>query len=78
MNRPGLQSSLLIGPVLFFFFFLPHWPFHAHHLLRVGVQAEGDGAGAYSVRGLTLSGKKQVLGIYTAESESASFWLTVA
>ncbi|MBC3788254.1 IS256 family transposase [Spirosoma utsteinense] len=31
----------------------------------------------YSVLGLTLSGKKQVLGIYTAESESARFWLTV-
>lgn len=31
----------------------------------------------YSVIGLTLSGKKQVLGIYTAESESARFWLTV-
>lgn len=31
----------------------------------------------YSVIGLTLSGKKQVLGIYTAESESAKFWLTV-
>ena len=31
----------------------------------------------YSVIGLTLSGKKQVLGIYTAESESAKFWLGV-
>jgi transposase-like protein len=31
----------------------------------------------YSVLGLSLSGKKQVLGIYTAESESARFWLTV-
>ena len=31
----------------------------------------------YSVVGLTLSGRKQVLGIYTAESESARFWLTV-
>jgi transposase-like protein len=31
----------------------------------------------YSVIGLTLSGRKQVLGIYTAESESARFWLTV-
>ena len=31
----------------------------------------------YSVIGLTLSGKKQVLGIYAAESESAKFWLTV-
>jgi putative transposase len=31
----------------------------------------------YSVIGLTLSGKKQVLGIYTSESESAKFWLTV-
>lgn len=31
----------------------------------------------YSVIGLTLSGKKQILGIYTAESESARFWLTV-
>ena len=31
----------------------------------------------YSVIGLTLSGKKQVLGIYTAESESARFWLSV-
>jgi len=31
----------------------------------------------YSVIGLTLSGKKQVLGIYTAESESAKFWLSV-
>lgn len=31
----------------------------------------------YSVIGLSLSGKKQVLGIYTAESESAKFWLTV-
>lgn len=31
----------------------------------------------YSVMGLTLSGKKQVLGIYTAESESAKFWLSV-
>ena len=31
----------------------------------------------YSVIGLTLSGKKQVLGIYTAESESAKFWLNV-
>ena len=31
----------------------------------------------YSVIGLTLGGKKQVLGIYTAESESAKFWLGV-
>lgn len=31
----------------------------------------------YSVIGLTLSGKKQVLSIYTAESESARFWLSV-
>ncbi len=31
----------------------------------------------HSVIGLTLSGKKQVLGIYTAESESAKFWLSV-
>ncbi|WP_186742589.1 IS256 family transposase [Spirosoma utsteinense] len=31
----------------------------------------------YSVIGLNLSGKKQVLGIYTAESESAKFWLSV-
>jgi putative transposase len=31
----------------------------------------------YSVIGLSLSGKKQVLGIYTAESESAKFWLSV-
>lgn len=31
----------------------------------------------YSVIGLTLSGKKQVLGIYTADSESAKFWLSV-
>lgn len=31
----------------------------------------------YSVIGLTLAGKKQVLGIYTAESESAKFWLSV-
>ena len=36
----------------------------------------------YSVIGLTLSGKKQVLavrrcGIYTAQSESAKFWLSV-
>ena len=31
----------------------------------------------YSVIGLTLSGRKQVLGMYTAESESAKFWLTV-
>lgn len=31
----------------------------------------------YSLIGLTLSGKKQVLGIYTAESESARFWLSV-
>ena len=31
----------------------------------------------YSVIGLSLAGKKQVLGIYTAESESAKFWLSV-
>ncbi|WP_266362045.1 IS256 family transposase [Tellurirhabdus rosea] len=31
----------------------------------------------YSVIGLNLSGKKQVLGIYTAETESAKFWLSV-
>jgi len=31
----------------------------------------------YSVLGLSLSGRKQVLGIYTAESESAKFWLSV-
>lgn len=31
----------------------------------------------YSVIGLSLGGKKQVLGIYTAESESAKFWLSV-
>ena len=31
----------------------------------------------YSVIGLNLSGKKQILGIYTAESESAKFWLSV-
>lgn len=31
----------------------------------------------YSVIGLNLSGRKQILGIYTAESESARFWLTV-
>ena len=31
----------------------------------------------YSVIGLSLSGKKQVLGIYTSESESAKFWLSV-
>jgi putative transposase len=31
----------------------------------------------YSVIGLSLNGKKQVLGIYTAESESARFWTTV-
>lgn len=31
----------------------------------------------YSVIGLSLSGKKPVLGIYRAESESAKFWLTV-
>jgi putative transposase len=30
----------------------------------------------YSIIGLSLSGKKQVLGIYTAESESAKFWLS--
>ncbi|RCR65434.1 MULTISPECIES: IS256 family transposase [Larkinella] len=31
----------------------------------------------YSVIGLSLAGRKQVLGIYTAESESAKFWLSV-
>lgn len=46
------------------------------------VTAPADRRVLYSVIGLTLSGKKQpgrraVLGIYTAESESARFWLSV-
>ena len=47
------------------------------HLLQSAPRRQSGHSGFIQRNWVTLSGKKQVLGIYTAESESAKFWLSV-
>lgn len=56
-----------------------HYPFVWLDAIHYKVRANGHyGARAvYTVLGLNLEGKKEVLGLYLSESEGANFWLSV-
>ena len=56
-----------------------HYPFVWLDAIHYRVRQEGRyGAKAvYTVLGLTLEGKKEILGLYLSESEGANFWLSV-
>ena len=56
-----------------------HYPFvwlDAIHY-KVRIQGHYESRAVYTVLGLTLEGKKEVLGLYLSESEGATFWLSV-
>lgn len=56
-----------------------HYPFIWLDAIHYKVKAEGryDSKAVYTVLGLNLEGKKEVLGLYLSESEGANFWLSV-
>ena len=56
-----------------------HYPFVWLDAIHYKVRADGhyQSRAVYTVLGLTLSGKKDVLGLYLSESEGANFWLGV-
>jgi len=56
-----------------------HYPFvwlDAIHY-KVKVDARYESKAVYTVLGLNLEGKKEILGLYLSESEGAKFWLSV-
>jgi len=56
-----------------------HYPFVWLDAIHYKVRVEGhyQSRAVYTVLGLNLEGKKEVLGLYIAESEGANFWLSV-
>jgi putative transposase len=55
------------------------YPFVWLDAIHYKVRAEGryESRAVYTVLGLTIEGKKEVLGLYLSESEGANFWLGV-
>ena len=56
-----------------------HYPFVWLDAIHYKVRAEGryQSRAVYTVLGLNIEGKKEVLGLYLSESEGANFWLGV-
>ena len=56
-----------------------HYPFVWLDAIHYKVRADGryQSRAVYTVLGLNLEGKKEVLGLYLSESEGANFWLGV-
>ena len=56
-----------------------HYPFIWLDAIHYKVKENGryDSKAVYSVLGLNLEGKKEILGLYLSESEGANFWLSV-
>jgi transposase-like protein len=56
-----------------------HYPFVWLDAIHYKVRANGhyQSRAVYTVLGLTIEGKKDVLGLYLSESEGATFWLSV-
>jgi transposase-like protein len=56
-----------------------HYPFVWLDAIHYKVRANGhyEARAVYTVLGLTVEGKKEVLGLYLSESEGANFWLSV-
>ncbi len=56
-----------------------HYPFIWLDAIHYKVRAQGhyESRAVYTVLGLNLEGKKEVLGLYLSESEGANFWLGV-
>ena len=56
-----------------------HYPFVWLDAIHYKVRAQGhyQGRAVYTVLGLNLTGRKEVLGLYLADSEGANFWLGV-
>ena len=56
-----------------------HYPFVWLDAIHYKVHEDGryDSKAVYTVLGLNLDGKKEVLGLYLSESEGANFWLSV-
>lgn len=56
-----------------------HYPFIWLDAIHYKVKVEGryESQAVYTVLGLNLEGKKEVLGLYLSESEGANFWLSV-
>jgi transposase-like protein len=56
-----------------------HYPFVWLDAIHYKVRAQGryESRAVYTVLGLNLEGKKEVLGLYLSESEGANFWLGV-
>jgi len=56
-----------------------HYPFVWLDAIHYKVKAEGryQSQAVYTVLGLNIAGKKEILGIYLSETEGANFWLSV-
>ena len=56
-----------------------HYPFLWLDAIHYKVKEDGRYVqkAVYTVLGLTLEGKKEILGLYVSESEGANFWLSV-
>jgi len=56
-----------------------HYPFVWLDAIHYKVKEDGryGSKAVYTVLGLTLEGKKEILGLYLSESEGANFWLSV-
>ena len=56
-----------------------HYPFVWLDAIHYKVKEDGryDSKAVYTVLGLNLAGKKEILGLYVSESEGANFWLSV-
>lgn len=56
-----------------------HYPFVWLDAIHYKIKEDGryDSKAVYTVLGLTLEGKKEILGLYVSESEGANFWLSV-
>lgn len=56
-----------------------HYPFLWLDAIHYKVKSDGryEHKAVYTVLGLNLTGKKEILGLYLSESEGANFWLSV-
>lgn len=56
-----------------------HYPFVWLDAIHYKVKQDGryDSKAVYTVLGLNMAGKKEILGLYLSESEGANFWLSV-
>ncbi len=56
-----------------------HYPFVWLDAIHYKVKEDGryESKAVYTVLGLTMEGKKELLGLYLSQSEGANFWLTV-